>query len=396
MSAVYIDVSDLLAWFRHHGYPSGIPRVITEVLRTDLPREVLFVSAVYDTWLVNDTKAVLALLEYVGGGGVTERARLDRLLFDARPRSRARIRQHDVLYLLGGFWGGCRVASVRQAKRGGAHVAAVVYDMIAVHRPDLCPPGLGAEFTRDLRALVPMLDRVHAISEHTATEVQRYLYAEHGAGNRLAVTVHPLAHGPAGPAVMTDRVRSVAERPFVLCVSTIDRRKNQAVLLPVWERLAAELGESCPRLVLAGGRWQQSPSDVEARIAASPVLSGLVTILPDAPDTELAALYELCSFTTYPSLYEGWGLPVGESLVRGKPCLASSATSIPEVGGDFADYFNPTSPDDAFEAFARYVRAPALVADRAERIRGHFVPRTWADVRRGIFSDLAQVGRTAR
>ena len=58
-------------------------------------------------------------------------------------------------------------------------------------------------------------------------------------------------------------------------------------------------------------------------------------------DVELALLYRKCLLTMFPSLAEGWGLPVGESLAYGKICIASRAGAIPEVGGELVDYVDP-------------------------------------------------------
>jgi glycosyltransferase involved in cell wall biosynthesis len=64
-------------------------------------------------------------------------------------------------------------------------------------------------------------------------------------------------------------------------------------------------------------------------------------VLENVSDAQLALLYSACYFTVFPSRAEGYGLPVAESLGAGKLCVASNATSIPEVAGDLADYFDP-------------------------------------------------------
>ena len=66
-----------------------------------------------------------------------------------------------------------------------------------------------------------------------------------------------------------------------------------------------------------------------------------VKILNHVSDGDLALLYQYAEFTVFPSLYEGWGLPIAESLAFGKFCLASNAASIPEVGGALVEYLDP-------------------------------------------------------
>ncbi len=60
-------------------------------------------------------------------------------------------------------------------------------------------------------------------------------------------------------------------------------------------------------------------------------------------------------FSVFPSFEEGWGLPVGESLIFGRPCLASNASSVPEVGGEFVDYIDPFNTNDGYEKISRFI-----------------------------------------
>jgi glycosyltransferase involved in cell wall biosynthesis len=69
-------------------------------------------------------------------------------------------------------------------------------------------------------------------------------------------------------------------------------------------------------------------------------------------------------FTVFPSLCEGWGLPIAESLAHGKFFVASNRTSIPEVGGDLIDYFDPSDDDDALAKIERLLFEPGYLAAR--------------------------------
>ena len=80
--------------------------------------------------------------------------------------------------------------------------------------------------------------------------------------------------------------------------------------------------------------------------------------LEGTSDPDLAALYRRCLFTVYPSLYEGWGLPVTESLCYGKTPLLSRVASLPEAGGEFADYFEIGSKVGLAAALKRLVVRP--------------------------------------
>jgi hypothetical protein len=77
---------------------------------------------------------------------------------------------------------------------------------------------------------------------------------------------------------------------------------------------------------------------------------------------------------------EGWGLPVGETLAHGRPCVASNTSSIPEVGGDLVDYVDPYDLRGGVEVFRRMAFDAAYRAKREADVRSGFVARTWRDV----------------
>jgi glycosyltransferase involved in cell wall biosynthesis len=179
-------------------------------------------------------------------------------------------------------------------------------------------------------------------------------------------------------------------RPFVLFVSTIEVRKNHRLLVRVWRRLLERHGaDAIPTLIFAGQiGWLVD--DLMADLAASGYLGGKIVLMPGLSEAELRQAYRSCLFTVFPSLCEGWGLPVAESLVQGKFCVASNCTSIPEVGGDLIDYFDPTDDDDALAKIERVLLDPAYLAAREARLRAQYRPRTWADCVSALVGKLDQ------
>ena len=110
---------------------------------------------------------------------------------------------------------------------------------------------------------------------------------------------------------------------------------------------------------------------------------------PAAPsDAELASLYRDCLFTLYPSFYEGWGLPVTESLCFGKTVAASNRGSIPEAGGEFCAYFDPDDLNDAERVVGGLIRHPERIAALEERIATSFRPPGWDDTARAVLAAL--------
>jgi glycosyltransferase involved in cell wall biosynthesis len=143
-------------------------------------------------------------------------------------------------------------------------------------------------------------------------------------------------------------------------------------------RLANERGVELPQLVIIGSRGWLS-GDLQYLIEHDPEMADKIIILDGINDAGLAWIYEHCEFTIYPSMYEGWGLPVAESLANGKFCIASSNSSVPEIAGSLIDYFSPYDSQQCFEMIARYAADPSVVRKKEQKIVQVYTVTTWND-----------------
>jgi hypothetical protein len=108
----------------------------------------------------------------------------------------------------------------------------------------------------------------------------------------------------------------------------------------------------------------------------------------------LTVLYRHCLFTVFPSIYEGWGLPVSESLTHGKFCLASSAASIPEAGGEFCEYLDPWNVPLWTQRLAFYFAHQSAVQEKEKIILQNYKPHTWLEAASSIVSAADSLGET--
>jgi glycosyltransferase involved in cell wall biosynthesis len=149
-----------------------------------------------------------------------------------------------------------------------------------------------------------------------------------------------------------DEVRERLRLPerFVLATGTLEPRKN----LPRLIQAHASLGPDAPPLLLAGPRgWQ-----LEEALAGASERPDAVRQLGYVSDDDLRALYRLCTVFAYPSLYEGFGLPVLEAMACGAACLTSEISSLPEVGGYAVVYADPRSVDSIRDGLERLLGSP--------------------------------------
>jgi glycosyltransferase involved in cell wall biosynthesis len=289
----------------------------------------------------------------------------------------------DVLLALGSPWSHPDYAALVAAQRArGLRFALLIYDVIPLRRPEWFDRGLVRIFRAWFDAVVPLCDHIFAISEFTAAEVEFHM-RKRGIALSCPVTAIPIGTGFGVAAENGLPAERSARLPppdsYALIVSTIEARKNHILLFRVWRRMLEELPrEQVPTLVFAG-RVGWLVDDLMQQIANTDSLDGKLVLVENPTDGELRALYEGCRFTLFPSFFEGWGLPVTESLALGKPCLTSNKTSLPEAGGTLTRMFDPDNLNDAYRAIAEVIGDPDGLAEWTNQVRREFKPVPWSD-----------------
>ncbi len=284
----------------------------------------------------------------------------------------------DILLMLAASWSHPDYADLisRQCKANGLRFALLVYDLVPLRRPEWCNHLLVRSFREWMRTLLPLCDYVFAISHATATDVAAYAQQQGMALPGTIVTL-PIGTTPWHP-VERRSARLPPPGSYALIVSTIEARKNHLLLFRVWRRLLEEMPrERVPTLVFAG-RIGWLVDDLMQQIANADYLGGKLVFVDSPSDSELAALYAGCLFTLFPSFFEGWGLPVTESLAFGKPCIISNCTSLPEAGGDLARSFDPDNLHDAYAVIREVIEDPAGLAQWEAKVRREFKPVPWS------------------
>jgi len=123
-------------------------------------------------------------------------------------------------------------------------------------------------------------------------------------------------------------------------------------------------------------------------MARQEVESGRVIWLSSVDEHSLEALYRCAWLTIYPSLGEGYGLPVAEALSRGKVCLAAPSGGIREVSPDLIDFIDPLEPRSVVAQVKMYLSQPSRLAAREAEIRRRYRPTAWSDTARAVCAVL--------
>jgi glycosyltransferase involved in cell wall biosynthesis len=400
---IYLDVTDVVDYLRVNASPTGIQRVVSNLITN--AREFAASST--------GTRVRPALPDYSGSQVLTVRLSLleglislvisghgnrdmiDRALESLiASRSLATPKAGDTLLIPGVFWMYQRYDLLNSLRQSGVRVAVFIHDLIQVTKPELAEPTATTVFRRSLVDVLSVSSYVLTNSKSVADDVRCYLATR----MNFELPVIPIKLASElnqrrnNTEVTFQKYEEFAAEDYVLCVGTIEIRKNHVYLIEIWERLIREFQGPVPNLVFVG-KWGWKIAALQKYLEGSDYLGGRLYIYNEISDGDLAFLYENCLFTIYPSFAEGWGLPVGESLTYGKPCIASRATSIPEVGGALCKYLDPFDVEDGYRVVSEVLADRSALAAWTKQVQAEFRPKTWKDFSEELFSVAQRYGR---
>lgn len=269
--------------------------------------------------------------------------------------------------------------------QAGFRLVVLCYDLIPITHPQFFTRDDAALFTRYWTAMFAIADVVVVNARRIREDVLAFC-----AGHGIAppeVPVVPLGFRPHRSAAhLPPLPAGLAPRRFALYVSTIEPRKNHALLLAVWRRL---LARGVPQLhgfkLVFVGRpgWMVDGLLAELR---PPVCDGTVLHLTGIDDATLDALFHGAAFCLYPSVYEGFGLPVIEAYARGRAVIASRGGSLAEVVGDLGPALDPADPDAWEAAIEAWIASPDSLRTAEARVRQGFRYSSWEEVATRLFA----------
>lgn len=256
-------------------------------------------------------------------------------------------------------------------KATGIRISQHINDILPIYQPQLFADELPKKFTPYVDMAAQNADVITVISKATKRDLEIFCNE-----NKIkAPIIEVVRLGDDSKVSRTEQPQGIPENcNFILSVGTFEIRKNY-ILLYQAVKLAQLEGRELPKIVIAGRKgWLTD--DLAHVLKSDPFVKDHIIWLDSVKDEELAWMYENCMFTLFPSLAEGWGLPVVESLQNGKLCLASGVSSMLEIGDGLVDYFLPYDPREVLEKINYY-----LVEDRYkvvnEKIKKTYRPYSW-------------------
>jgi len=351
---IYIDVTTAVRW---KGHPTGIARVV-ENLALSLAIKNSNVQLVG----LKDNE----ILEYS-----------DELL---ETHKLAFLKERDIFLSIGANWD---IENYNQLLKGlksnGVIISVLFYDVIPILYPYFYGPGFSEIYRLWLIETLELADHGFAISASTKADLAN-ICKETGVdifpidviriGDKLPLQVNNEIL-PVSNVVEIDR--------FILAVGTIEYRKNHSVLLNAYRLIMAE--QLCDKAVLPTlviiGRPGWLDNNILFQIDNDPLLKEAVVVVSDINDAELDKLYQSCMFTVFPAIYEGWGLPVAESLSYGKQCITSYSSSMKEIAPELTRFAHPLKVEEWAEAIVDLTVNSGKLNSENAAIRENYKITSW-------------------
>ncbi|HSP33842.1 MAG TPA: glycosyltransferase family 1 protein, partial [Thermoanaerobaculia bacterium] len=243
-----------------------------------------------------------------------------------------------------------------------------IHDLTYKRFPELLQKETLDNLERHMAHEIAVADTIICVSESTRQDLLRHYQVD----AQRAITIH------SGVDVTTgDPARDVASEvarlhKYILFVSTIEPRKNLDVLLDAFDKLQSR-GAYDGSLVIAG-RIGWKAEKLVARLRRPGVVH-----LDYVHASSLAAVYKAADMFVFPSIYEGFGFPLLEAMSLGVPAIAARSSSLPEIGGNGALYFDPRSADDLAQVIERVAHDANLRRQLIERGLAQAARFRWSD-----------------
>lgn len=432
---IYVDVTQLVHW---QGKITGIPRVMHELaLRFHQEPNVVYVSWVkslktyceidYEQSIVErngvvykqigaevakhdpapaaivssdstDYKHILkkAVKKGIAVSGRLHPALPEKIYQQLEARKAQSYRQvslgkGDTVFIgWGEWWDENFLAMLEQSQKNGAHITTFIHDVGPMITPHLS--GHSSESLANYcRRIVPICTEVFVNSKCTKDSLQQWLKDQGVHVPPITACLlgddftHKALSRPTDPA-FTDS--GLEGNDYIMTVGTVELKKNHIFLYYVY-RLAQEKNIALPKLVIVGRQGWGTETNVSIMMN-DPALKDKFVFLFDTSDEELAWLYKHARFSVFPSFYEGWGIPLAESLFYGVPAMSARSTSLMEIGQGIVERYTQASTDECL-ALMQKMNDDQYLAQAREKARS-YKPATWDGTYETIYNTMKQKG----
>jgi glycosyltransferase involved in cell wall biosynthesis len=411
------DVTDLIQYMRDSRVPTGIQRVQLKIIffaLTEFKAKanpiVVYFNQSESKWIPVEADLFLSLHNAAESGDEILEEDLQEILkrldHPDLPQDYLdeQLQQNDfILVNLGtSWWIENYFLKLRELrKKYGIRYVPMIHDVIPLMTPEHCSQPLVAEFCQWFSTLPFEVDGAVTNSHWSAMDIHHHV-AEFLP--QAVFPIYPIAlNGDMRKDISTRSVKTndtikyliPPNSSFVLCVGTLESRKNHLLLFRAWEKLLANHDATDVPVLVCLGKAGWLFDKAAEFLRARPALSAKIMLISSVTDQSLAALYQECLFTISNSFYEGWGLPITESLSFGALPLIPCHTSLTEAGGRAAVYFRDDDLDDLYAKLETLIFSVEERKRLSDHARANSSLRSWKEVAREFVDTILHMKPSA-
>ncbi len=381
--AIYIDISNYVETRAH----TGIQRVVREFLYR-LVQNAKFAANYKVIFFDGNIKKYrllprVPLLEFLNNSKeYVFPDNLDCCAIDE-------IKCGDIFYDMDGCWNHNlkRTFLYRTLKENGVKIYNFIYDLVPIKKPQFSHGNTTRNFVAYIYAVMQYSDLVMFDSrsaEKDFFEIKSAIKNTRNISSRVIKLGSQIFNPENGR--IAEPVENVLKSKYLLFVGTLEPRKNQRLALDAFEKLA--LLYSDLNLVFVGRKGWNNEEFI-SRVESHPLLNKQLFWLQNIDDYNLNQLYKNAFICLYLSEYEGFGLPIAESLGMGKITITSNNSSMYEVGKEFADYLDYNTENECFDIVKTYIEAPELYQKKQTHIAQYYNVYSWDQFYTNLLDSLS-------
>jgi len=372
MTEIYVDITQYIK----NRLNTGIQRVVKEYLYQAIQHNSLLYVLCYD----NSKKCfshipheeVLLFLDDVSSYIFKKSVKID--IFEKSTHKK-------IFFDIDSVWNADlqREFFYAKLKKNDFFIYNFIYDLIPILFPQFMYATTRNNFTPYINAILRYSDFVFFDSysaSHDFTNIQK----KSSLKNKIKKKVIYLGSdftklSSTKKHTLSPKYENLLLKKYILFVGTFEPRKNQSLMLDAFD----ELSQKYPELHLIFiGKIGWNVERIISRIDTHPLKNKRVLHLQNIDDVTLKSFYESAYIVAYLSHYEGYGLPVVESLLYGNITIVSKNSSMPEVGGKYADYIENDSKEELTFLCEKYVKNSELYSSKKKSIQSDYKSHDWA------------------
>jgi len=246
-------------------------------------------------------------------------------------------------------------------EKTGAKSVVTMHDAIFVRYPELYDPFYRTIFTKKNRYSCKVADRIVAISEQTKNDIIEFFGADPGKIDVVYQGCNNIFRQPILPNDIAAVKRKYnLPNDFIVTVGAIEKRKNQGIILDALYQSKIDIP-----LVIIGGKTKYA--EEISKKAHEYSLDRQIIVVNNVSTVDLPAIYHAALCMVYPSLFEGFGIPILEALCCQTPVITSQGSCFAETGGDAALYIDPKNADDLADKLQQVLTNKELTKEMTNR-----------------------------